>query len=172
MMAITLTGHKEESQGRFLISLFRIRPWDTSLMTRRCIYRPLLEMRNSGRLKAIHRSVDLTFSFFFQLDHRSTDHGITFPVSTNQQLSLLMELVRDRKWESILPAVRHLSLLPARRYAQTNDEQEEMKEALQLNGSVSVKTQIHEREESQKPDLCLNTSNASWSNLQTDLANL
>ena len=59
-----------------------------------------------------------------------------------------MELVRDRKWESILPAVRHLSLLPARRYAQTNDEQEEMKEALQLNGSVSVKTQIHEREES------------------------
>ena len=46
------------------------------------------------------------------------------------------------------PAVRHLSLLPARRYAQTNDEQEEMKEALQLNGSVSVKTQIHEREES------------------------
>ena len=57
-----------------------LRPGDS----RRCIYRPLLEMRNSGRLKAIHRSVDLTFSFFFQLDHRSTDHGITFPVSTNQ----------------------------------------------------------------------------------------
>ena len=37
------------------------------------------------------------------------------------------------------PAVRHLSLLPARRYAQTNDEQEEMKEALQLNGSVQTR---------------------------------
>ena len=56
--------------------------------------------------------------------------------------------MRPSQESSTRPAVRHLSLLPARRYAQTNDEQEEMKEALQLNGSVSVKTQIHEREES------------------------